>query len=175
MSIVEFLRARLDEDEAAARAADVKQGDPEWYATHHIAGHTARSRRDNRPIARVEDLAGDDDEDVTGILDGQAASEHIARHDPARVLREVEAKRRILEQHDAWPVLVEGPPELEQHSDHSDLQGITFRMSQQMAWLTTREYVARFGFEAPTTPILRALASVYADHPDYDKAWDTPV
>ena len=96
-SLLDFVLARLDEDEATARAADVKQGDPEWYATHHIAGHTVRSRRDNRPIARVEDLAGDDNEDVTGILDGRAASEHIARHDPARVLREVEAKRELLE------------------------------------------------------------------------------
>jgi Family of unknown function (DUF6221) len=60
-----FVSARLDEDEAAAKAAqDVRA---EWY------------------------LACADDPVIVGAL-----REHVGRHGPARVLREVEALRAIL-------------------------------------------------------------------------------
>jgi hypothetical protein len=55
MTLTEFLRARLDEDQAAAEAWSTPFSNP-----------TAEQR------------------------------EHIARHDPARVLAEVDAKRRII-------------------------------------------------------------------------------
>jgi hypothetical protein len=61
---VTFLRAELDEDERAARAAaDTNEG----------ANWSARS------------------------MWRSPFDEHIARHDPARVLAEVDAKRRILD------------------------------------------------------------------------------
>lgn len=172
--VAEFLKARLDEDEAMARAADVKQGDPEWFATHHLGGHTVRSKRNSRPTARVQDLAGDDERDLTGILDGRAVSEHIARHDPARVLREVEAKRAVLAFHEQWPVLTQTPPEFEA-VDSGDINQMAYRMSQRMEWLTTQEYVAKFGHEPPTAPMLIALAAVYADHPEYRDEWRAPI
>jgi hypothetical protein len=96
--LVTFLRARLDDDEQGARGADVKQGDPDWFVSRVAAApgrSTVRSQRDKRPIARIEHVG--DDEAPDNILDGYAAAEHIARHDPARVLREVEAKRRIID------------------------------------------------------------------------------
>ena len=66
MDIVEFLRARLDEDEAVARGG----ADPYVLAERH------------------------------GWVPVGAEWEHVARHgDPARVLREVEAKRRIIQEH----------------------------------------------------------------------------
>lgn len=34
-----------------------------------------------------------------------------------------------------------------------------------------QEYRAKFGDEPPTTPVLRALAPPYADHPDYRDEW----
>ncbi|NKZ63003.1 hypothetical protein GTG23_07070 [Rhodococcus hoagii] len=88
--IVEFLRARLDEDEQTATAATSATfgEDPTWTSkddgtgpqTHGyvMADHTA--------------VCGHDGDDV--LL---PVADHIARHDPARVLREVEAKRRILD------------------------------------------------------------------------------
>jgi hypothetical protein len=81
--LVTFVRARLDEDETVARAV----GDPErvwredsaWAAD--LLNPLPSQRRDHPgyvPMITAEDLA------------------HIARHDPARVLRDVEAKRRLL-------------------------------------------------------------------------------
>lgn len=80
MDLVEFLRARLDEDEAVARGAS----SGEW-------------RRDG--VNSVEDSDG-----RLGIYgDGSAPMpsqvEHIVRHDPVRVLADAEAKRRIV---DLW-------------------------------------------------------------------------
>jgi hypothetical protein len=99
--LVEWLRAQLDEDEENARAADVKQGDPEWWVSPVLASgndYTVRSERDNAPIARVRRLYDDDGRTV--VLDGRAVAEHIARHDPARVLREIDAKRQVLTEYE---------------------------------------------------------------------------
>lgn len=85
---------------------------------------------------------------------------------------ECEAKRRIVELHQAWPVLVTQPPEFE-GGLVGDLDSVAIRMSQRMKWLTEQEYRAAFGDEPPTSPILAALAAVYADHPDYNEAWRT--
>lgn len=64
--LVAFLRARLDEDEQAARAC---AGDGKWEA-RDIAVYG----QDLSPEVRT----------------------HMARHDPARVLADVEAKREVL-------------------------------------------------------------------------------
>lgn len=78
--IVEFLRARLDEDEAAAKAAG---GDHWHYPSHESSREDMLS--DSGEIVMYRDSLRDD----MGL--------HIARHDPARVLADVEAKRRIVE------------------------------------------------------------------------------
>lgn len=79
MTLAEFYAARLDEDEAAARAAG---GALPWRAV----------LTDDPETTLVLDA---DQSTVAGWLDaGEAA--HIARHDPARVLREVEAGRKLL-------------------------------------------------------------------------------
>lgn len=74
MDLVEFLRARLDEDEAAARAA--KPGPWTRDGGSIYAGH---------PTEDVVDWVYDD------------SWEHIVSHDPARVLAEVDAKRWIVD------------------------------------------------------------------------------
>jgi hypothetical protein len=83
VDIVEFLRARLDEDEAAARAA-----------------------RNALPW-KVRSGPGDDGGWETEVgparmlfSDDEPAAEHIARWQPERALREVEAKRRVISDHD---------------------------------------------------------------------------
>jgi hypothetical protein len=83
-TLVEFYAARLDEDEAAAKAAGGGIHCREWDA----AGPGYQE-------GRVEDGHGD----VVVYDEGAptlAQAKHIARHDPARVLREVAAKRAIL-------------------------------------------------------------------------------
>lgn len=121
----------------------------EALAEDTLGAYARHSSSWGTPSTGVVDLG---DPDVDGLIpfgDGPVA-EHVAHWDPARVLAECEAKRAIIALHDEWPVLIESEPEV----------------------LTTRrEYVRRFGAEPMTTPMLRAMASVYADHPDYDPTW----
>jgi hypothetical protein len=132
MTLVEFLTARLYEDEAAVR--------------------------------RIADC------DYFHGVESDAEVEVLRFADPARVLAEVEAKRRIMEFHESWPVLVEQRPMLAP-VDAGDLSGFVMRASSQIAWMTEKEYRRKFGDEPPTAPMLAALAAVYADHPDYDETW----
>lgn len=125
MDLVEFLRARLDEDEAAARRA--KPGPWTQDGGSIYAGH---------PTEEVVDWVYDD------------SWEHIARHDPARVLAEVEAKRRIVELAD----------------EASGLDAVVdgeFRVGSRDP--VAEPYIGDL--------ILRHLAAPYAGHPDYDARW----
>jgi hypothetical protein len=88
---VAWLRQQLDEDERvaknAARRSNLRPGHK---------GQSARWRSYEEGGSdgyAVESESGD-----TGFIVGKrGTAEHIARHDPARVLREVEAKRRIVD------------------------------------------------------------------------------
>lgn len=107
--VVEFLLARLAEDEVVARAMPFE---PEWIAHPEKTGQPIIAGN-----ARIATCA-------------ESVMPHIARHDPARVLAEVAAKRRIVDL-----------------ADH----------------LSGRNEVGG--------AILRALASVYADDPDWREEW----
>ena len=107
-----FLRARLDEDEAVAKAAEPH--------VRYVASCTPT---------------------LAGVAEQVAVEDHQARHDPARVLREVEAARKILDQ--LGTDLSYRPPVPPGH---------------QRAW-------------AIASLIVEAMAAVYSDHPDYDEAW----
>lgn len=140
MTPVEFLLARVAEDEAAA-SYTMTRGDVEsedwggWWLGHY---------------------------------------QHYSRQTPGRVMRRCSAIRRVVELHQSWPVLVETQPTLETVKPFDPLDpfdGVTMRMSQQLAWLTQQEYRKAFGSEPPTSPMIRALAAAWADHPDYDQAW----
>jgi hypothetical protein len=84
-----FLAARLDEDEAAAKAAALVDahygGRSSWAACFGMVTDAAD------PDWAVVDVAPH-----FFSADRDPVNAHIARHDPARVLREVEAKRAIL-------------------------------------------------------------------------------
>jgi hypothetical protein len=86
----EFVAARLDEDEAAAMAA--AKPDPEEKMS--LVGHA-------HWVARYGTVVDADDDDFAMMYSSVTNSTaevcaHIARHDPARALREVEAMRRLL-------------------------------------------------------------------------------
>jgi hypothetical protein len=70
-----FLTARLDEDEAAARES--------YY-------------EGQRWITEEEGVYRWPDDELVQMADRKADARHIARHDPARVLREVEAGRKLV-------------------------------------------------------------------------------
>ena len=77
MDIVEFLRARLDEDEELAR--DAYYDGQKWVPEEEAV------------------VAADRDLDPLLFLDRKCDAAHAANWSPARVLREVEAKRRIVD------------------------------------------------------------------------------
>jgi Family of unknown function (DUF6221) len=85
--LVTWFRTQLDDDERVAReAADGDSG--RWFVG------------DKWNVYCAEDLTPDDDQESNELVvygNFKDQSEHIARWDPARVLAEVDAKRRILD------------------------------------------------------------------------------
>jgi hypothetical protein len=82
--LVAWLRAQLDDDERVAREAGVSASGSRW----HVADRGAVIVRDDDGMVVVFDEGSPSREEA----------EHIARWDPARVLAEVDAKRRILDE-----------------------------------------------------------------------------
>ncbi|MFH9610440.1 DUF6221 family protein [Streptomyces sp. NPDC017448] len=135
--LVQFLRARYDEDAELARQAAEVGPLATWDSSLDILlGVALKNRR------RWAGAGGAD------ALDGAAVA-HAARHDPARVLAEVEAKQRIIECHEPW----------------------TAANGDIICGRCGREHVdGRPGGHFPCQT-LRLLALPYAAHPDYQDAW----
>lgn len=94
--LIAFLRERLDEDEQAASIIQVGGFHPPTWSAR-----PGRSRRWMEVVGRSVMLGDPDDEwcddgVIALVPDSRCEWAHIARHDPARVLREVAAKRRII-------------------------------------------------------------------------------
>lgn len=88
LAIIDFIEARLAEDEAVARAATSGPwtvNDPTFAEEITSADGTAV-------------VAGGRWGDEASVFDSDEDAIHIARHDPARVLREVAAKWALLEE-----------------------------------------------------------------------------
>lgn len=85
-TLVQFIKDRLDEDEALAKAATPGR----WFATTEEVGwdfldYTVEASRDEQvSISRGDQY-------------GQVNSQHIARHSPERVLQDIAAKRELLD------------------------------------------------------------------------------
>ncbi|GAA4209636.1 hypothetical protein GCM10022252_76440 [Streptosporangium oxazolinicum] len=83
------LAAHLDEDEEMARAAADEAGEAEWSTGGHFS-NAVLTEQAGTAVA------------VGPWADGFLADDlrdHIARHDPARALRMVEAVRKLLDAH----------------------------------------------------------------------------
>ncbi|MEU4256293.1 DUF6221 family protein [Streptomyces fradiae] len=123
--LIEFLRARYDEDERVARhAVDGPWEDP--------LGGPIRGGYEMRFVIAQQVQRWN--------------STHIVRHDPQRVLAEVDAKRRIL---DEFVTSLTG-----KDKEFDETFGLT-----------------DWEFESTADPLLRLLALPYADHPDYRDDW----
>lgn len=136
--LVQFLRARLDEDEQIARAS--KPGPwhadgGEVYATH--------------PVDRVTDYS--------------ESADHIARHDPARVLLEVDAKRRVLELHGIVHREIGWLEDVDEESSEIPVCGLCVPKHSN--------YRSREEVPVGACVTLRLLALAYADHPDCRDDW----
>jgi hypothetical protein len=146
MELVEFLLARIGEDEAVARGATAGP----WRWDENYKGTDGK---DDADLA----LTNDEGAEVVGAYNWHccdfrisptvepADAEHIARWDPARVLAECEAKRRIVELH----------TESEPGSHECPGRYSTFSIA-----------------EGDPCPTVLLLALPYASHPDYDPAWN---
>lgn len=142
MTIVEFLLARIAEDEAIARAAS--PGRWQYGGVASVGGGTLYDE-----TRRIADIAYEQPEDHDGSIvrhlltsEADANGAHITRHDPARVLAECEAKRRIVEDL-AKPYIVE-------------------RRRLMGGWPS-------WGDENPD--LLRLLTLPYAGHADFREEW----
>ena len=89
VELVEWLRAQFDEDERIARAATPGPWsvNDESYAEWVIAANG------------TEVVAGGRWGGEASVFESTEDALHIAAHDPARVLREIDAKRRIIAEH----------------------------------------------------------------------------
>lgn len=183
MSITEFLLARIAEDEAAARAATpgpwewwnlegVDQGwsdngpnlhrtSDEWKRCEYFCtwtdgdtDHRGEKGKPGHEHKATTEVIGSWGHDAWGISIEPADAEHIARHDPARVLAECAAKRSIVGMHQ--PMKDDGWVSGESHG---------------YLWCSSCGSV---DYDSPVPypcPTLRALAAVYADHPEYQDEW----
>jgi len=133
VTLPEFVAARLDERESAAK------GPPGWRLEHWTAVRYADKdsgrnwRVDAEPRCVVDAVAEED-------------AAFIALNDPARVLREVQAGRKIM-------ALADEADRIEEMRDQEfRVPGDPVRPSagQQIRW---------------------QLAAVDSDHPDYDQGW----
>lgn len=175
MELVDFLRARLDEDEAIARAASGSTvvGEPgswkpspagdEWEVSRDdgYADELLVALRTNLP--RPPEVLGGYWGVVVGYRweseepgSGAPLSEfaHAARHDPARVLAEVEAKRQLT---------ARGGPFCTSNCDEPGNEP----MDPDTNWTTPLEH--HFGCGAHEAAKL--FARPFRDHPDFDPAW----
>lgn len=132
----DFLRARLDEDYEAVRVV--------------VGVNVMAAYRRGEPVPRWVPSPNSD----AGIWDtnGQPRvkfvwvreRDHILRHDPARVLAEVEAKRKIL---------------------------AAFEAAASDAVRNAVGLDAQDGLISGLTEVVKRLASVYSDHPGYREEW----
>lgn len=126
---MDFLRARLDEDEGYARSAFAEHNDaePQWSEIWSGA----------LQIGPDEDLL---------ITNDAPVSRFMARNDPARVLADVEAKRRIIDQYEA--------------SVRADVE----ETDLEERWVTN-------GVRNALGQVVLSFAQPYADHEDFQSEW----
>ncbi len=155
--LIAFLNARLDEDAQIARvAAGANPGSParSWVAEKvDYKGQIGWQKVWAIVPERVE--GGAQALFLNDILPKRVT--HVARHDPARVLREVEAKRKMLEAH--------GQGHECQHFTASGEKSVV----DGKPWVYYE--AAHTEFTGGICDVLRLLGLPYADHPDYREEW----
>ena len=177
MRIQDFLLDRIAEEEALAKeAAGIDEGfeggDRRWCPRwlYSAIRHVVRN-------CDIECSTHEDDLANCG-QPHRYAGEHVARHDPERVLRDCEARRRIIAEHsnsyrpreDVLRDPKTAPVDVEVSSWGSDdirVQVTYADGRQEQLWYP--EYRDRFMEPSPPSQTLRLLALPYIDHPDYDR------
>jgi hypothetical protein len=153
VTITEFLLARIAEDEAAARTASI--GSDRWHLGEFDETVLWWPPSSPEKIAWNREHFGDEAAAEHARWGGQTIASsgdkiapHIARHDPARVLAECEAKRRIVHQ-----------------------ARMAIRLSDETADDGSPRAERIHGAATAWEYALDAHASVYANHPDFRQEW----
>ena len=133
--LIAFLNVRLDADEASAREA---MADPGMAANWN---ETTSGCLD----VGLPDHGGENWRDYVWLQGDSRVTRFIALHDPARMLREVEAGRALLAEHEG-ECCVKG----------------------MCCGEVTDYFAAGAGDPCPT---LRILAAIWRGHPDYRQEW----
>jgi hypothetical protein len=141
--------ARIAEDEEVARAAS-----PAPWSYPGVASVAGGTLYDS--TRRIADVTYEQPEDHDGSIvrhllvpEADANGTHMARWDPARVLAECEAKRRIVSLHTTEPRVIWREEVVDGDPDPRLVPHV----------------------ESAPNPTLRLLALPYTDHPDYDETW----
>ncbi|MEV6791274.1 DUF6221 family protein [Streptomyces sp. NPDC051320] len=122
VDLVQFLRDRLDEDARMARPATpgpwTYNLGKQWHAPEDLAARAngeefVRAGSLDNPICVAATGPADDPQSIADAI-------HIARQDPARALREVEGKRRIIDE--TWG----GPDHDDMWRFHIQLLALTY-------------------------------------------------
>jgi len=142
VTIAEFLLARIAEDEDAARRASIYAA--AWTETHDTWQHVQA--------------------DGHNVLSGaESVLPHVSRWDPARVLAECAAKRAIVEAApQRWSIDPARCREVNSFGGGYWIDCDGERHDMAIDPLPGEEILS---------PVLAALAEVYADHPDYRQEW----
>ncbi|GGK61654.1 hypothetical protein Sme01_03420 [Sphaerisporangium melleum] len=175
-ALVAFIRARLDEDERLARQACEHANDG-WRLGDHgevvlcwpPEPHVAENERRLGVPVTADEWRGID---VPGHM-----APHVARHDPAHVLRDVEAKRKLLDQYERLlrskeahaAAAEELSADLERQEQTGTWDGPGFPDVRLKALRREDDYLAAM------LPVLgelvKAAATVHSDHEGYQESW----
>lgn len=152
--IIDFIEARLAEDEKVAQTAASLCGchpaAPDWTFIDDPDDGDRIVIENDPHTDRLTKLKLTRKWHRT-YTDGFHAK-HIALHDPARVLREVAAKRRVMERHCLY-------------------DGIGSKHTDYCMGCPSGDDSGYPEVEIDECPELRDLAAPYTDHPDYRKEW----
>lgn len=144
-TLSDFLLARIAEVEEDAHEANTYAS-----ARWEVADSDEVATIDGRPVAQV---------------DHGALVHHVARHDPARVLADCEAKRRIVALGPTACPMGDPADELSQpHYPDPAWKDVPH-------WDRCENCVDAASADGAWRSVTALLALPYADHPDYDESW----
>jgi uncharacterized protein DUF6221 len=147
--LIAFVRARLDDTEALARAAGAGQpwraitdGDDAPAVRVGTDDDSEWFREVNYAVWRCEDEQDGCPDEARGWI---AEAQHIAHNDPARVLRQVQAHRAILEAYEIARSI--------------ELSRVSYNRAQDD------------GYRQAYAGVLRQIATIYSDHESFREEW----
>lgn len=161
MRLDEFLMARIADDETLANDAASRLGrygrpDDERWSVYDEDERCSHDTGIGLWVVHDKGGPASGRSEVLGNIDSPFTARHIARWDPARVLAECAAKRRLVELHHPIEVYERWNP-----------NGHCAECSDS-GWEAAIDGASPVDFPCPT---MRLLALPYADHPDYREEW----